>query len=235
MTRHQAPPRPAPRQAPRDGTRQAPPPATPGPVPRQRRRSVLALGVVLAGAGALAGAWAFTTAVHRTDVLAVARDIPAGTRITAADLVPVPVSAAGLTVIPARQEHQAVGELAAVPLRAGTLLVPGDLTTAMVPGPGQQLVPVAVKASQLPASGLAPGEQVLVIATPGAAGQAASGSGQVPLAGDVPATVYRVSAPDAGGTVVADLLVAAGQGPAVARQDSTGQIALVITTEGNRR
>ena len=234
MTRQTALPRPAARGTARpDGTRRpAPPPAAPGPVPRQRRRSVLALGVVLAGTGALAGAWAFTAAVHRADVLAVARDIPAGTRITAADLAPVPVSASGLTVIPARQETQVTGQIAAVPLRAGSLLVPADLTTALVPGPGQQLVPVALKASQLPASGLAPGEQVLVIATPGAAGQPASGSGQAPLTQDVPATVDRVTAPDGSGTVTADLLVAAGQGPAVAQQDSTGQIALVITTEG---
>ncbi len=234
MTRQQTVLRPAARGAARpDGTRrQAPAPAAPGPVPRQRRRSVLALGVVLAGTGALAGAWAFTAAVHRADVLAIARDVPAGTRITAADLTAVPVSASEITMIPARQETQAVGEFAAVPLRAGSLLVPADLTTAMVPGPGQQLVPVALKASQLPASGLAPGEQVLVIATPGAAGQPASGSAQAPLTQDVPATVYRVSAPDDSGTVVADLLVAAGQGPAVAEQDSTGQIALVITTEG---
>jgi hypothetical protein len=190
---------------------------------------------MLAGAGALAGAWAFTAAVHRTDVLAVTRDIPAGTRITAADLAPVPVSASGITVIPARQETQVTGEVAAVPLRAGSLLVPADLTTTTVPGPGQQLVPVALKSSQLPASGLVPGEQVLVIATPGAAGQAASGSGQAPLAQDVPATVYRVSAPGDSGTVVADLLVAAGQGTAVAQQDSTGQIALILTTEGSTR
>ena len=142
----------------------APSPAAPGPVPRQRRRSILALGVVLAGVGALAGAWAFTSFSHRADVLAAARDIPAGTRITAADLAPVPVSAgSGIKVIPARQESQAVGEIAAVSLRAGTLLVPADLTATAVPGPGQQLVPVTLKASQLPASGLAPGDQVLVV------------------------------------------------------------------------
>ena len=170
--RQQAPPRPAAVPArPGPVPAPAPSPAAPGPVPRQRRRSILALGVVLAGVGALAGAWAFTSFSHRADVLAAARDIPAGTRITAADLAPVPVSAgSGIKVIPARQESQAVGEIAAVSLRAGTLLVPADLTATAVPGPGQQLVPVTLKASQLPASGLAPGDQVLVVATPGAAG-----------------------------------------------------------------
>ena len=197
--RQQAPPRPAAVPACPDRSRpRAPSPAAPGPVPRQRRRSILALGVVLAGIGALAGAWAFTSFSHRADVLAAARDIPAGTRITAADLAPVPVSAGtGIKVIPARQESQAVGEIAAVSLRARTLPVPADLTATAVPGPGQQLVPVTLKASQLPASGLAPGDQVLVVATPGAAGQAASGSGQAPLArtSPPPCTRYRPRIP----------------------------------------
>lgn len=43
--------------------------------------------------------------------------------------------------------------------------------------------------------------------------------------------MYRVAGPDQNGNVVADLLVAAAQGPPVARQASTGQIALVITPE----
>ncbi len=73
---------------------------------------------------------------------------------------------------------------------------------------------------------------MLVVATPGAAGQAASGSGQAALAQDVPAAVYQVSAPDTSGDVVVDLLVAAGQGPGVAQQDSTGQIALIVTATG---
>jgi hypothetical protein len=230
MTRQSAVLRPAP-----GGGKAAPPPraAVPGPVPRQRRRSILALGVVLAGLGVLAGAWTFTSFSHRVEVLAAARNLPAGTRITAADLAPVAISAGGgIKVVPARQEAQVTGQTAAVAILAGSMLIPADLTTAPVPGPGQQLVPVALKASQLPAGGLVPGDQVLVVATPGAAGQAGSGSGQQPLTQAVPATVYQVSAPDDSGTVVVDLLVAAGKGPAVAQQDSTGQIALVVTSGG---
>jgi hypothetical protein len=208
--------------------------AVPGslaPLPRQRRRPMLALGLVLAGLGALAGAWVFTSFSHRVTVLEVTRDIPAGTRVTAADLAPEAVSvSSGVKTIPARQESQATGEVAAVSLVAGTLLAPADLTSALVPGPGQQLVPVALKATQLPASGLVPGEQVLVVATPGAAGQAGSAqAGTAPLTQSVPAAVYQVSPADSSGEVVVDLLVAAGQGPPVAEQDSTGQIALIIT------
>jgi len=198
------------------------------PVPRHRRRSMLALGVVLAGLGALAGAWVFTSFSHQVSVLEVTRSLAPGTQITTADLAPVTISAgSGVKSIPARQEGQVTGLTAAVGLRPGTLLVPADLTSAPVPGAGQQLVPVALKSDQLPASGLVPGQQVLVVPTPGAAGQQASGQALV-LAQPVPATVYRVAGPDQNGNVVVDLLVVAGQGPPVAKQASTGQIALVV-------
>jgi hypothetical protein len=206
-------------------------PGSLAPLPRQRRRSMLALGLVLAGLGALAGAWAWTSSSHRVTVLAVTRAVPPGTQVTAADLAPEAVSVgSGVKTIPARQESQVTGEVAAVGLVPGTLLAPGDLTSALVPGKGQQLVPVDLKSTQLPASGLAPGEQVQVIATPGAAGQAGQvQSGSAPLTGGVAATVYAVSPPDASGDVVVDLLVAAAEGPPVAQQDSTGQIALIVT------
>jgi len=199
------------------------------PLPRQRRRPMLFLGIALAGLGALAAAWLFTATGHRQPVLALARDVPAGQVITAADLTVASVSGSGITTIPARQEGQVTGQTAATGLRAGTLLVPADLTSATVPGNGQDLVPVPLKAADLPASGLAPGDQVLVIATPGAGGQPASGAAASQLPGDVPATVYQVSAPDQSGTVTIDLLVQSGYGPPVAAQASTGQVALVVT------
>src|SRR5579859_3384624 len=80
-------------------------PGAPPPVPRHRRRSMLALGVVLAGLGALAGAWVFTSFSHRVSVLEVTRNLAPGTQISAADLAPVTISAAsGVKNIPARQE-----------------------------------------------------------------------------------------------------------------------------------
>jgi len=190
---------------------------------------MLALGVVLAGLGALAGAWVFTSFSHRVEVLALTQNVAVGAQVTSADLAPVAISAgSGVKSIPVRQEGQVTGLVAAVSLRAGALLVPADLTSALVPGAGQQLVPVALKSDQLPASGLSPGDQVLVVATPGAAGQQASGQAPV-LAQEVPATVYRVAGPDQNGNVVVDLLVTTGLGPPVAKQASTGQIALVVT------
>jgi hypothetical protein len=100
------------------------------------------------------------------------------------------------------------------------------VTGKLPPGPGQDLVPVAIKPSGLPASGLAPGEQVLVVPTP-----ATSGSGATPvLTSPVAAVVEAVNAvPDQDGFDVVDLIVVSSEGPPVAEQAATGQVALVVT------
>jgi SAF domain len=205
-------------------------PAHPAPLARQRRRSMLWLGVALAALGALTVAWLFTATGHRVPVLAVSRDVPAGAVITQSDLSVATVSGSGMTTIPARQESQVTGRTAAVGLQSGALLVPSDLTSASVPGPGEQLVPVPLKSDDVPASGLAPGDQVLVIATPGSGGEAGAGqSGAPALTGSVPATVYQVSGASQSGNVTVDLIVSAQNGGPVARQASTGQIAIIVT------
>lgn len=192
------------------------------------------LGFLLAAAGALATTALVTSTGHRVPVLVTARSIAPGAVVTQADLVTATISGAGMATIPAREENQVAGRTAAVGVPAGTLLVPADLTSTAVPAAGQQLVPVPLKASQLPASGLNPGAQVLVTATPGAAGQAgATQDSSQTLPGDgVPATVYRVSAPDENSDVTVDLIVAAQDGVPLAKQASTGQIALVVTGSG---
>jgi hypothetical protein len=191
---------------------------------------MLVLGVTLTGACALAAAFIFTSASHQVPVVVAARDIPAGSVITTGELATADISAGpGVASIPGRQEAAVAGEVAAVGIPAGTLLGPRDLTTATAPGAGQVLVTVTLKSWQIPASSLVPGTPVLVVATPGAAGQAASAQAAGGLGRDVPATVYRVAPPDQSGNVAVDLLAPQAQGPAIARQASTGQIALLET------
>ena len=133
-------------------------------------------------------------------------------------------------MIPGRQLQQVVGHVAATALRPGTLLAASDLTTAQPPRPGQQLVPVAVRPSTLPASGLFPGDQVLAIATPGAQGQAGTAGTAPVLTRPVPGVVERVdSSPDQDGFDVVDLLVADANAVPLAEQASTAQIALIVT------
>jgi hypothetical protein len=196
-------------------------------LPRKRRPGMIALAAALIGAGILASAALYQREDHQVPVVMVTAPVPVGSVITAADVGTTTVAAGpGLQTIPARQLSQVVGLVAATTLRAGTLLAPSELTGKLPPGPGQDLVPVAIKPSGLPASGLAPGEQVLVVPTP-----ATSGSGAAPvLTSPVAAVVEAVDAvPDQDGFDVVDLIVVSSEGPPVAEQAATGQVALVVT------
>src|SRR5579875_1319151 len=123
-----------------------------------------------------------------------------------------------------------IGLVAATSLQPGTLLSPSELTTRLLPAPGQDLVPLAVRPSTLPADGLVPGDRVLVVATPGDQGESGSGAA-AEISGPVPGTVEAVSSvPDQDGYDVVDVLVAADAAAALARQASTGQFALIVTS-----
>jgi hypothetical protein len=199
-------------------------------LPRRRRPAMIALAAALIGAGILASAALYHREDHQVPVVMVTAAVPVGAVITSSDLGTTTVAAGpGVQVVPARELSQVVGLVAATSLRPGTLLAPSEVTGKLSPAPGQDLVPVAVKPSGLPASGLQPGDQVLVVATP-AAGGSASGAAPV-LLRPVPAVVEAVDAvPDQDGSDVVDLLVTSADGPDVAEQAATGQIALVVTS-----
>ena len=216
----------------RNGPGRAPAPGPPNGqlrgLPRRRRPAMIALAAALIGAGILASAALYNRENHQVSVVMVTAAVPVGQVITSADIGTTSITAGpGLQTIPARQLSQVVGLVAATSLRPGTLLAPSEVTSKLAPGPGQDLVPVAIKPSGLPASGLAPGDQVLVVATPAAAG----GAGTAPvLTQPVPAVVEAVNAvTDQNGFDVVDVLVTSASGPAVAEQAATGQIALVVT------
>ncbi|RBQ17228.1 hypothetical protein DP939_25105 [Spongiactinospora rosea] len=208
---------------------------------------MLALGVALVVVMAYGGYLLHQAFNTRVPVLATARDVAVGQVIEAADLatVQVAVDAAQVATIPASQAGQVVGMRAAVAVRAGMLLAPSAVTNAVSPAAGLQLVAVALKPSQIPARGLAPGDQVLIVSTPdgsAAAPPPSSGDaeqGEEGAAGDgaewqVPAAVDQVKGPDADGLVTVDVLIVAASGPRVARQASTGRIAVVLTSPQQR-
>jgi SAF domain len=200
-------------------------------LPRRRRPAMIALAVALVGAGVLVSAGLYQRANHQVPVVLVTTAVPAGQVITSADLTTTTVAAGpGIQVIPGRQLQQAVGHVAATALVPGTLLAASDLTTSQPPRPGQQLVPVAVRPSSLPASGLFPGDQVLAVATPGAQGQAGTAGTAPVLTRPVPGVVEKVdSVPDQDGFDVVDLLVPTADAIALAQQASTAEIALIVT------
>jgi hypothetical protein len=213
-------------------------PRAPGPprLPRKRRRGMFALAALLVCVGALGAVYVVTSLTHRTAVVVMRRDVAVGVRITAGDVGTSMVSVDGsVATIPGEQLGEVLGKTAGVDLRHGTILAASELTGALTPGQGQQVVPVALTPSQLPARGLAPGEQVRVVVTQGSQAQPPSTSGdagaaKTPGQDDTPATVVDpVGQPDADGKVVVDLLVAAEVGPSIAREAASGRIALVIS------
>jgi len=205
-----------------------------GGLPRRRRPAMMALAVAMVGAGVLVSAAVYRRAGQQFSVVTVTRPVSAGAPIPAGDLGTARVGmVSAIRVIPASQLGQVTGEIAAVGLRPATLLAPADLTTAQPPAPGQELVPASLRPSELPASGLLPGDHVLIVATPGDQGQAGSPGGPPSLSAPVPAVVAAVTgAPDSAGLDVVDLLVSDASGVAVADQVSTGQFALIVTRRG---
>lgn len=208
-----------------DGPMRAMPVAAPLRAPRPRRRpGLLALGVALVAVGALAAAWLVSASSARVAVLVAARDVPYGTVLTDADLSSVEVAGTGgVAVIPAGERDRVVGRVAATTIVAGSLLAPAQLTAAAPPAPGEVLVGVPLKADRLPAGGLAPGDRILIVETPGVDGDPPTGPPAT-----LAATVVRVGPADLDGVSVLDVTVAAGDGPALAARSATGRIALVL-------
>src|SRR4029077_18168580 len=203
-------------------------------LPRRRRPAMVALAVAMAGAGGLVRAAVYQRADHQVPVVMMTAAVPAGALITAGDVATADVTVPpGIHVIPGSQIDQLAGQTAAVALRRGTLLAPADLTVAQPPAPGQELVDVPVKPESLPASGLQPGDHVLIVATPGDQGQAGSSNQAPALQAPVPGVVEAVnSVTDQDGFDVVDVLVPTSAGLPVAAQASTGQFALIVTKRG---
>jgi len=214
--------------------RQAGQPIALARLPRRRRPGMIALAVALVGAGILASTALYSATNRRVPVLVAEANVPAGALIRASDLGTASVWVGGdVPVIPASQVRQVIGQVAGTALHPGMLLSPAELATSRPPRYGQVLVPLAVRPSALPASGLQAGDHVLVVATPGAQGQPGSTTTAplltVPVAGVVEAVSTAVSTDGFG---IVDILVAAKSGAGLAAQASTGQFALIVTKRG---
>jgi len=203
-------------------------------LPRRRRPAMIALAVAMAATGVVVSAAVYQRADHQVPVVTVTRPVPAGAVISVSDLGSTRVSlGGGIAVIPASELRQVAGQVAAVPLEPATLLSRSELTSSRPPAPGVDLVAAAIRPADLPASGLAAGDRVLVVPTPGVQGQPGTSGPAESLAGPVPAVIEAVtSAPDSEGFDVVDVLVSDANAVAVASQVSTGQFALIITRRG---
>jgi hypothetical protein len=206
-------------------------PGTLARLPRRRRPGMIALAVALVGLGVLASAAIYTATNTRVPVLVATANVPAGAVITASAVGTANVSIGpGVQAIPASQLNQVVGQIAGTSLHPGMLLAASELTTLRPPGPGEELVPLPLKPSVLPASGIEAGDHVQIEATPGDQGQSASSTATPSLTSPVTGVVEAVDlAPDSDGYDVVDVLVATASADSLAAQASTGQIALIVT------
>jgi len=210
-------------------TATAPPPVRPsrvddGPVrvvPRRRRRSRLVLaGVLLAILGAVGGVLVVGQLGRRAAVVAVARPVAFGQTVSTLDLRSVLLpSDTELASVPWQYADRLVGQVAVTDLLPGQLLTPDAVTSARPPAPGSAVVGVAVEAGRAPATPLAPRDRVLVVDTGETAG---AGREAVVLRAD------PGGAGGASGPMVVDLLVAAGDAPAVARLAVADRVVLVL-------
>lgn len=201
---------------------------------RTSRRGLIVsvLVVLLGGVLAYAGGQLVST---RSEVVAVARDVPVGSVISAADLTTARVGRdANLAPIPAAELGRLVGLVAQVGLVKGELLTRAQLGTGSGFSAGQQLVALPVKQGQFPARGLSPGQQVRIVATPGQGGAASAGGSASGVAGSaVDAVVVDVGGVNpATGLSVIDVLVAGTDGTSVARLASTGDLAVILLPAG---
>ncbi len=202
-------------------------------LPRRRRPMMIVAAALLVGVGILVSVAMYQRVDRQVPVLVVTRDVAVGGALTTADLSTASIAATGVSDIPARQRSQVIGLVAGTALHPGMLLAASDLVSSLPPAPGQVLVAMSLRPSALLASGVAPGDHVTLVATPGVIGE--NDSGATPndsLTSPVAAVVQAVDAtPNQDGDVVVDVLVPAGAGAAVLQQDSTGQLGLVVTKQ----
>jgi len=121
-------------------------------------------------------------------VIGVSRVIPQGQSVEAVDLRQVDISSAsGVNEIPVTAAQEVIGRPAAVTLFAGTLLSPSDIGGGQKLLSTQAIVGVDLKPGMLPASGVTPGESVLVVLT-GPAGSPVSTDEQPDSTGSASST-----------------------------------------------
>lgn len=133
---------------------------------RHVRRGWVGIGVLAIVLAALGSATLFRAVGPSQSYLALAQDVPVGTQLAEEHLRVVRMnSTPGLTPVPDSQLGDVLGQYAAVPLVAGTLLSMGQLTDEPVPPAGQQLVAIGLPPDRLPGGTLEAGDPVMLVTT----------------------------------------------------------------------
>jgi hypothetical protein len=200
------------------------PPFVQPPQPKGARRPMLfALGAAVAAIGATGSVWYSAAGNKKIDVIVVARDVPFGATVTAADLTTAQANLDGtVKAMHADQASSVIGKRAMTELISGSLLTSGEVGSQAFPAAGQSIIAVPLKTTQI-FYGLKAQSNVLLVATPvpSSNGQAAAAP-MSPVAG----VVLNVGAADSSGTVDVSVMVPAPEIGALEGLISTNQLQL---------
>lgn len=208
-------------------------PVEPPKVVRQRRMrpGLLGLAILLVALGGLGAAFAVTSVRATGSYLAISREVSVGAELTADDVVAVQVAGGqGLSPVSAGDVDKVIGKRAAVTLVPGTLLTMDQLTDTPLLGPGKQQVAIGLKASQVPAKQLRPGDEILLVSTPA---QNAASTDRPSQTTRYEGTVVDTMVPDEDeadrGTTVLYVAVASRDAAAVVTLAAQDRLAVILT------
>ena len=191
----------------------------PSSLPRRRSSRRLLLAVVLAVLGALLAAFAYRTAVAREGAVALVNELPYGAVVGPGDVREVQLPPdTGLAAVPWSDVEDVVGLLAATDLRAGQIITADSVTAERAPAPGEAVVGLSLEPGRLPATTLAPRDEVLVVLGAGAPPQQAR--------------VVRSGEADVAGRRTVDVLVDQGDAEELALASVEGRVAIVLVGRG---
>ncbi|MGD0880639.1 MAG: SAF domain-containing protein [Acidimicrobiales bacterium] len=203
---------------------------------RDRRTLLVVASVALICASIAAFSGLYSSADQKTPAVVLVRSVAQGQAITSADLGEADVSVSnGVGFIPVSEASLIAGKRAASAVPRGSLLTLADLTGAPGIEPGDAVVGVALKDGSYPASGLDPGDQVMVVqtASPGAVLASpttegiSSGTANPDAPGVVGATTVSQAPAGTGVLVPRASVVSAG----LPNPDSSGGYSLLVSVE----
>lgn len=179
--------------------------------------------------GVLAGVL-YLKAGGKVSVIVTARAVPAGQVIERADLTTAQLAADSIPAFAGAHMSEVVGKTTTVGLVTGEIVSPAMLSTGSGLPAGSAVVGVAVKPGQLPASGLTPGDAVMVVllspASAAGATTGGGGGGAASVLADHAPVVDAATLPAGAGDVVS-VQVPRADAAALAAASSAGLVALV--------
>lgn len=196
---------------------------------RTRRPLMLALMVLTIVLGALGSLYFLNKSTERVAVVALSRDVAWGQVLTAFDVTEVSIVAdPALHPVTWADKGDVLGERTTTDLLAGSLLTSDAVTaSAAVPGVGQALVGVLLKAGQMPATQMGARDHVLLVVT-AQAGASTTATGATVEPKTVAAIVFTVAALDATGSSTVDVLVPQANAADIASAAALGRVAVVL-------